>query len=127
MNKPHVILAGLCLLAVAPLAAHPEAQHQQQAPMDHSKMPVDHGNMMQPTAANPYAQAEMRMHERMMRAGGSNADETFARKMIEHHRGAIEMSQILATRGSDRQLKAAQQKELSDLQAWLRQRRKSAQ
>lgn len=44
---------------------------------------------------NPYAQSEMRMHERMMAATGANVSESWARKMIEHHRGAVEMSEVL--------------------------------
>jgi len=93
---------------------------------------MNHGQMMQNSPANPYAEAEMQMHQRMMQAMGSNADETFARKMIEHHRGAIDMSRILAARGSDRQLRAmamrssaAQQREIRELETWLNRRRPS--
>jgi uncharacterized protein (DUF305 family) len=90
-----------------------------------------HGSMagmsMKNTPANPYSASEMRMHDQMMRATGSNADETWARKMIEHHQGAIEMNRILMSKGSDRELKAMarkttaeQQKEIAQLQSWLR-------
>lgn len=51
--------------------------------------------------SGPFAQAEMQMNERMMAAVGSNASETWARKMIEHHRGAVAMSQILIDQGGD--------------------------
>lgn len=99
------------------------------AQMAHGQM--QHGSMagmsMQNTAANPYAQAEMRMHERMMQAVGSNPDETWARKMIEHHQGAIETGQILLSKGTDPQLKAMarksmaeQRKEIAQLQSWLK-------
>jgi uncharacterized protein (DUF305 family) len=95
----------------------------------HGMGQMNHGQMMQNTPANPYAEAEMQMHQRMMGAMGSNPDETFARKMIEHHRGAIEMSRILASRGSDRQLRAmaqrsaaAQRREIQELEAWLNRR-----
>lgn len=45
--------------------------------------------------SNPFAQSEMDMHDRMMAARGTDVSETWARKMIEHHRGAVAMSEIL--------------------------------
>ncbi|WP_207912475.1 MULTISPECIES: DUF305 domain-containing protein [Bacteria] len=52
-------------------------------------------------ANNPFGAVEMQMHERMMAAVGANASETWVKKMIEHHRGAVEMSQILIDRGGE--------------------------
>ncbi len=49
----------------------------------------------------PFSKAEMQMNERMMAAVGTNASETWARKMIEHHRGAVAMSQTLIDEGGD--------------------------
>ena len=51
--------------------------------------------------SNPFGQAEMQMHERMTATVGANASETWVRKMIEHHRGAVEMSEILLAQGGD--------------------------
>jgi len=51
--------------------------------------------------SGPFSQAEMQMHERMVAATGANASETWVRKMIEHHRGAVEMSQVLINGGGD--------------------------
>lgn len=142
--KTKLLLAGLIGLSASPLLAHPPEQHAapvttaQAQPMNHGQMNhaqmgsgqmMNHDQMMRNTPANPYAEAEMRMHQRMMSAAGANADETWARKMIEHHRGAIETGQILMARGRDARLKqmarrsmAEQQKEINELQAWLRQR-----
>ena len=54
-------------LAATPLAA----QQSGMAGMDHSQMQgMDHSKMMQPTAANPYGPAEMKMHEKMMSLPG---------------------------------------------------------
>lgn len=71
----------------------------------------------------PFAQSEMRMHERMMAATGANASETWARKMIEHHRGAVQMSQLLIDQGGDppmvqmaRQTIEKQQREITELE-----------
>lgn len=44
------------------------------------------------------------MHDKMMNALGSNADETWARKMIDHHRGSIKAGQILVSSGRDPQV-----------------------
>ena len=75
---------------------------------------------------NPYAQAEMQMGERMMAAVGQNAAETWVRKMIEHHRGAIEMTDILERQGGDpqvlekaRQTAEEQRRELQELEGML--------
>lgn len=51
--------------------------------------------------SGPFAQSEMQMHERMMAATGANASETWVRKMIEHHRGVVAMSQVLINGGGD--------------------------
>lgn len=86
------------------------------------------------TKTNPFADAEERMHHNMMKAEGENADETFVRKMIEHHRGALEMGEIAHREVSDPELHAMiskssadQQKEIDELQSWLQRRGKSAQ
>lgn len=44
--------------------------------------------------SNPFAQSEMTMNERMMAAVGINPADAWVRQMIEHHRGAVEMSQV---------------------------------
>ena len=120
--------------------------------MDHSKM--DHGKMgdgkkmdcmgadgqckmmgaMKNSAANPYAEASMASHKAMMAAMGSDAAETWTRKMIEHHRGGIAMSKIALTEAKDadtqasaRKLIAAQDKEIVEYQAWLKSHGKAAQ
>src|SRR3546814_13624279 len=54
--------------------------------------------------SNLYAQVEMQMMEQMAAAQGANPAETWARKMIEHHRGAIAMTEILEAQGGDPQV-----------------------
>ena len=78
------------------------------------------------TNDNLYSDAEKRMQHSMMKAEGSDPDETFVRKMIEHHRGAIEMGQVHHEHGSDPELHAMvdksrqeQEKEISELEGWL--------
>jgi len=93
--------------------------------MDHSKM--DMGQMMKPTPANPYPPAEMDMHQKMMSAMGADATETWVRKMIEHHRGAIAMSRIVLRDTKDAKVRmmankavTEQMREVGELQGWLK-------
>ena len=108
------------------------AQSKPGAPMDHSKMAGMDG-MMKNTPANPYAEAGMAMHHKMM-VTGADSSETWARQMIEHHRGAIAMSKIALARASDKEVRtmaqkvvAMQEKEVSSLQSWLKRHGKTAQ
>ena len=52
-------------------------------------------NAMMADASNPFAQSEMQMSERMMAAVGTDVGDSWVRKMIEHHQGAIDMSRIV--------------------------------
>lgn len=76
--------------------------------------------------SGPFSQAEMQMHERMTAATGANASETWVRKMIEHHRGAVGMSQVLIEGGGDpafvemaRTGAEKQQREIGELERML--------
>ena len=67
------------------------------------------------------------MHEKMMAAMGADAGETWIRKMIEHHRGAVEMSQVAlrSTQNADVRREAqkaitSQNREIGMLNAMLR-------
>ena len=76
--------------------------------------------------SNPFAEAETQMQQRMIAATGANASETWVRKMIEHHRGAVAMSQLLSDAGGNpdyvqmaRADGAKQQREISELERML--------
>jgi uncharacterized protein (DUF305 family) len=78
-------------------------------------------------AAELYRAAEQEMHNSMMAATGTTIDETWMRKMIEHHRGGVAMSDIVLANNPDPQVRekaqrvrADQSKEISDLEAMLR-------
>mgnify|MGYP000951450347 CR=1 FL=1 len=145
----HRYLALAVLILAAPVAA------QTAPPVDHSSMPgmnngmqakpgqpmqaMDHSkmggmaDMMKNTPANPYAEAGMAMHHKMM-VVGSDASETWARQMIEHHRGAIAMSRIAVAQAGDKELRTMAQKvvnmqvaEVASLQSWLKRHGKNAQ
>jgi hypothetical protein len=76
--------------------------------------------------ANPYAEGEKQMHDRMMAATGANSSETWLRKMIEHHRGAVQMAQVVIAQGGNPQVAAMarktadkQTKEIAELERML--------
>lgn len=107
-------------------------EHSKMQMMDHAKM-GGMGEMMKNTPANPYAEAGMAMHHKMM-VVGADASETWARQMIEHHRGAIAMSKIAMTNSKDKEVRtmaqkdiAMQEKDVASLQSWLQRHGKTAQ
>lgn len=100
----------------------------------HAGHPQPGGMEMQATPANPHGPSEMEMHRKMMAAMGPNATETWVRKMIEHHRGGIEMSRIVLRETRDPRVRqmatktiADQTREVGQLNAWLRARGKRTQ
>ena len=129
------IMAALTLITAPALAQQGSMagmDHSQMQGMDHSGM--NHGQMMKPTPANPYPPSEMQMHQKMMSAMGADATETWVRKMVEHHRGGIAMSQIVLRETKDAKVRqmatktiAEQNKEVGELNAWLRAHGKAAQ
>ena len=133
----------MTILLIAALAAAPAAAQQGMQGMDHSKMPgmthAKSGNMQgmdmsKMDMKGPFARSEMDMHKKMMSASGADVAETYHRKMIEHHRGALAMSQVALaqtrdprTRATAQKVIAMQTKEIADLQTWLRSNKKSPQ
>ena len=114
---PLFLIAALATPAVAQQANHQGMNHSTSA-----------------TAANPYEPAMMKMNERMMAAMGPDAGETWTRKMIEHHRGAVDMSQIVLRNTQNADVRREAQKtitsqncEIANLNAMLRKMGKRAQ
>lgn len=77
---------------------------------------------------NPFAQSETQMSERMMAAVGTDVGDNWAKKMIEHHQGAIDMSQIVLQRNPTpdvammaQETIAKQQKDIDDIRKLLKQ------
>lgn len=84
-------------------------------------------NTVMADPSNPFAEAEAQMHQRMMAAVGADPSETWIRKMIEHHRGAVAMSDIVLAQNPTPEVRAEAEKartdqlrEISKLQAMLR-------
>ena len=156
-----LLIAAPLAAQTAPAMDHSKMDHSKmmagQPAMDHSKMDhskMDHSKMAggkkmdcmgedgqckmmaagKNTPANPYAETSMASHKTMMAAIGTDASETWTRKMIEHHRSGVAMSKIALDKAQDketlanaRMLVAAQEKEIGVYQAWLKSRGKAAQ
>lgn len=74
-----------------------------------------------------YEAAAARMHKDMTIPYTGNADVDFAKGMIPHHQGAIDMARIVLEYGKDPELKKlaqeivqAQEKEIAVLNSWLK-------
>ena len=63
-----------------------------------------------PASFDPFRAAGMTMHHSMMAASGADISETYLRKMLEHHRGAVALSDIVIAQGSDPKVRAAAEK-----------------
>lgn len=82
-----------------------------------------------PAAQTPqggFAGIESRMKEAMMAARGQDAGETWARKMVPHHQGAIDMSRAVLGTTQDADIRRMAQKtvdmqtqDIADLERWL--------
>lgn len=78
-------------------------------------------------SAELYRPAMMDMHQKMMAASGADVSQTYMRKMLEHHKGAVAMSDVALANGVTGTLRsqiqktrADQQKEIAMVEAMLR-------
>lgn len=85
----------------------------------------DMGHEMSPWA-QAYDDANSAMHAGMMIEYSDNADLDFARSMIAHHLGAIDMAKIELQHGKDPEMRklaqdviSAQEAEITQMQAWV--------
>ena len=89
MKKTLLSMSALALVAtLSACGSREDAANNVAAENDMNAMMADSG---------PFADAEMKMDQAMMAAVGVNAADSWVRKMIEHHRGAVEMSRIVLT------------------------------
>jgi uncharacterized protein (DUF305 family) len=84
------------------------------------------GAAAQGPAARAYGEAMDKMHCGMTVAPTGDADVDFARMMIPHHQGAIDMARVELAQGKDPTLRAmaqdivkAQEGEIATLKDWL--------
>lgn len=122
-----LLVAAASTLAVA--CGGQEASDANQTAAGEMEQPADDGAMagMANDPNNPFGQAEMQMNERMMAAVGTNAADNWTRKMIEHHRGAVDMSNVVLGLNPTPEVAEMarmtidkQQKEIGDLERMVR-------
>jgi uncharacterized protein (DUF305 family) len=113
-------IAAAALAMALGLGAAAAAQDAHEGHGAHS----GHGQTSASTAA--FEAANAAMHEGMAIDSTGDADVDFARGMIPHHQGAIDMARIVIAHGADDELKrlaeeiiAAQEVEIAFLEAWL--------
>lgn len=119
---PVVLAASLAAgLAALPAGAQP-AGHA-----GHAGHAAPGGSASATASTRAYEAAAARMHADMAIAYTGQSDVDFARGMIPHHRGAVEMARIQLAHGKDPALRklaqeviAAQEKEIAFLEDWLR-------
>lgn len=123
MKRITIMLMGVGALALTACSGGDEAADNAAANMAGGN---GSANSMANDPNDPFAAIDMQMHERMVAATGANASETWVRKMIEHHRGAVAMSQVLIDRGGDagfvqmaRSGAEKQQREIGELERLL--------
>ncbi|REC95394.1 CopM family metallochaperone [Kushneria indalinina] len=115
MSYRVILILGLLLLSTAALADAP-ASHETHVSKD--------GDADQ--AAQAFSDANQRMHHDMAIDPSGNVDMDFARGMLAHHRGAVDMARIELEHGSDEQMRTlarevidAQQEEIEQLERWI--------
>lgn len=92
---------------------------------------ADHGGRNMNAAASEATQAfeaaNAQMHQSMAITYSGNADIDFARGMIPHHKGAIDMAKVVLQYGKDPEIRKlaeaivdAQDKEIAWMEGWLK-------
>ena len=120
LTRQQVLRLGL--VAVAAAVAAPRAGAQE---ADHAGHDAAVGGDV-PASTQGYTDASARMHAAMEIDYSGDADVDFARSMIPHHQGAIDMARVMLANGQDPELKQlateiidAQQEEIAFLINWL--------
>jgi uncharacterized protein (DUF305 family) len=129
------LVAALCTVAslAHAQAGMPGMEHGTTPGMGNEAMPgMGQGAMpgmgqgASPATPGPFDGVMQRMRGMMMQPPSGNVDVDFVREMIPHHQAAIDMAKFELKRGTDPEIRAlaetiiaAQEKEITEMQAWL--------
>jgi uncharacterized protein (DUF305 family) len=121
MNKHTTAIILALALLIAPAFAQDMKGHEGHA------MPASTDD----AAAKAFKDAHVKMMQEMEKPLTGNPDVDFVQGMIPHHQGAVDMAKVELQYGKDAKLRklaraiiAAQEKEIAEMQAWLKKNRK---
>jgi uncharacterized protein (DUF305 family) len=126
--RPFTLLFASLLLAVAASPVTAQQDQHQHSGQQQEQQEAQHGSGagMMGMHGGGMQSAMQRMHESMSGGMSGNPDVDFARMMIPHHQGAIDMARIELETGKDPQLRQMAQKiiedqerEIAELKEWL--------
>jgi uncharacterized protein (DUF305 family) len=117
-----LVIGGLIGMSIAPAPKINESFDQVMSTMDMSTPKGDQG-----PASLAFAQANFKMHDSMAIEFSGNPDRDFAKGMIGHHQGAIDMAKIVLQYGKDEKIRklaqdviTAQTGEIEFMSNWLK-------
>jgi uncharacterized protein (DUF305 family) len=123
MTTTRNLLAGAALFATIGLASSALAQGHQGHGSHGAATPAATDS----AATKAYKAANDKMHKEMGIAFSGDADVDFARGMIPHHQGAVDMAKVVLAHGKDPELRrlaegviTEQEKEIAFLRDWLK-------
>ncbi|MCP4559123.1 MAG: DUF305 domain-containing protein [Bosea sp.] len=123
MTTTRSLLAGAALVATLGLAGLALAQGHQGHGSHGAAMPAAADS----AATKDYKAANDKMHKEMGISFSGDADVDFARGMIPHHQGAVDMAKVVLAHGKDPELRklaqgviTEQEKEIAFLRDWLK-------
>ena len=125
------LFAAAAVVSISTSAYAQQHHHGQAGSMDPAAMQQMMKEMQPEPSDSPFVKAFKEAHAKMMRDMHmkltGNPDLDFARGMIPHHEGAIDMAKLQLAHGKDPQLRKMaeqiikdQEKEIGELQAWLK-------
>lgn len=123
MTTTRSLLAGAALFAALGLSGLALAQGHQGHGSHGTAAPAAADS----AATKAYKAANDKMHKEMGISFSGDADVDFARGMIPHHQGAVDMAKVVLAHGKDPELRklaegviTEQEKEIAFLRDWLK-------